>query len=314
MPFLEWARYRRRIGHKYLREVLGEFLASFVFGFLVLGCTANTLALNSPTSGTPPNVIAQSFARMPTSVAVGVAFAYFLVTLIFGKVSLEAHVNPAISVAFTIAGKLSWVKLHAYLLAQFLGGYLGNLLGFTLFASYFWRYEFDGVRLQDIEQAAAIFNSAGGVISLGAAFLNEIILTAILTMALLSIKDFVNVNSKKHYIHAILILLTFLALSLAFAQTTGLMVNPMRDICPRLVALTLGYHSDFVLKSQLYKGSRSPWWVAGLFGPFIGATLGSFIYIFLVGPQLEMEEREQENRHNELNWRQTVFMPKISHR
>jgi len=37
------------------------------------------------------------------------------------------------------------------------------------------------------------------------------------------------------------------------------------------------------------------WWLVGLFGPMIGAGLGAFIYIFLVGAQLNEEFDEEQS-------------------
>lgn len=44
-----------------------------------------------------------------------------------------SHVNPAISIGMAIAGRLSWVKLHAFILVQILGGYLGSLFAYAMF-------------------------------------------------------------------------------------------------------------------------------------------------------------------------------------
>jgi glycerol uptake facilitator protein len=37
-----------------------------------------------------------------------------------------AHLNPAVSVGLAIAGKFAWAQLPAYVLAQFLGSFIGS--------------------------------------------------------------------------------------------------------------------------------------------------------------------------------------------
>ncbi len=80
-PVLTWARVNARIDASYVREVLGEFLATFILCLFAVGGTCNLNAMmKSPL--TPP-----TFAYAPTSSVFPVAFGYFVATLLFGGVS-----------------------------------------------------------------------------------------------------------------------------------------------------------------------------------------------------------------------------------
>lgn len=120
--------------------------------WFAIGTTCNINAMGfKPQAGGPT----PSFGYGNSMSVISLAFGYFLVTLLFGGVSgmncLEiviilqcckvtvfvinpgAHVNPAVSIGMAVAGKLSWIKLHAFILVQFLGGYIGCLLGYLMF-------------------------------------------------------------------------------------------------------------------------------------------------------------------------------------
>lgn len=63
------------------------------------------------------------------------------------------------------------------------------------------------------------------------------------------------------------------------------------------------------------------WWAVGFFAPFIGAILGSVIYIFVIGAQLRYHDEEDsgdmitvENNgdpNGKEKWRANVFVPRL---
>jgi len=140
-------------------------------------------------------------------------------------------------------------------------------------------------------------------------------------MGFMAIKDMWNTRAPR-YIQSLLVGLLILGLSYAFQATTGVMLNPVRDFTPRLAAITLGWNSNSVMKSVW----DDQWWAVGFFSPMIGAMVGSFLYIFLIGAQIKDDDDEtigelvaygnspgggsdvDTGNHNQ--WRATVFIPK----
>ena len=43
------------------------------------------------------------------------------------------HLNPAVTVAMSVSGKLSWKKVPFYLIAQYLGAFLGALMVYLVY-------------------------------------------------------------------------------------------------------------------------------------------------------------------------------------
>lgn len=88
-------------------EFLSELIGTFVMVFI--GCY-------SIKAGYSPVIISFSFG-----------FAVFIVILTSRKYS-GAHINPAVSIAFSITGELDKKMLMPYLLAQFIGGIIAAYL------------------------------------------------------------------------------------------------------------------------------------------------------------------------------------------
>ena len=60
-------------------------------------------------------------------VALAHAFALALAVWIFGSVS-GAHVNPAVTVALALKGRLAWIDAAFYIVAQLVGAFVAALL------------------------------------------------------------------------------------------------------------------------------------------------------------------------------------------
>lgn len=88
-------------------EFLSELIGTFVMVFI--GCY-------SIKAGYSPAIISFSFG-----------FAVFMVILTSRKYS-GAHINPAVSIAFSITGELDKKMLMPYLVAQFIGGIIAAYL------------------------------------------------------------------------------------------------------------------------------------------------------------------------------------------
>ncbi|KAF7385495.1 neurogenic protein big brain [Vespula maculifrons] len=92
------------------RAVAVECLATFLFGLVVSGAASSTAV-----SGSGLSILA-------TAIASG--FAVSAIYLIFGHVS-GAHVNPAVSISFSLCRRISPLRAALYIAAQCGGGIAG---------------------------------------------------------------------------------------------------------------------------------------------------------------------------------------------
>ena len=183
-----------------------------------------------------------------------VAMAY-----VIGDVS-GCHINPAVSLGVFLNGGMSAKDFLGYIVAQILGGIFGALLLFCI------ETNCSGIDITQNGLGTNGFDSASYTgISVGGAFLVEVILTFVFVFTILG----VTAHIKNSRIAGLVIGLTLTFVHLVGIPLTGTSVNPARSLGPALVAL-------------LYDGGTafSQVWVF-ILAPLVGATLAAFIYKIL---------------------------------
>lgn len=211
---------------KYIAEFIGTFvLVLFACGTAaVVGCSAE--------NGTGYLLTALAFGL------VIVAMAYSI-----GNVS-GCHINPAVSIAMLVSGKLSIKDFIGYVIAQFAGATAGAAVLMAL------------VGKESGLGANALYNN-----SIGLSILVEIILTFVFVIAILGVTSKVE-NSA---VTGIVIGLSLTLVHILGISFTGTSVNPARSFGP---ALLVG------------GDALSSVWVF-IVAPLIGGVLAALVYKFL---------------------------------
>lgn len=196
-----------------------------------------------------------------TGWAMAVAMAVYAVGRISG-----AHVNPAVTIALALAGKFAWSNVPGYILAQFLGAFLGAVLVWLAYLAH-WRVTEDkGLKL-------AVFSTAPAIRRLPSNLLTEIIGTCVLVFGVLAISA--NAGPAQSGLTPLLLGLLVWAIGLSLGAPTGYAINPARDLGPRIAHAVLPIPN---------KGG-SDWayaWVP-VIGPIIGGLVGAVAYVRLFG-------------------------------
>lgn len=158
-----------------------------------------------------------------------------------GRIS-GAHINPAVTLAFWLEGKLAWRDAGLYILAQFAGGAVGAI---PLLA---WRH---------MGQSVAFGATRPGVdVPVWAAMLGEASVTFLLILAILTTAAHPSTRRFTPLVlPAVLSVLVWLE-----APISGTSANPARSFGPALVASV----------------SMNPWIYIG------GPSLGAILYVCLV--------------------------------
>jgi aquaporin NIP len=183
-----------------LRKLLAELLGTYALVF----------------AGTGAIVIDAVSGGAVTHLGVSLTFGLIVLAMIYtvGEIS-GAHLNPAVSIGFTVAGRLPFSELFPYIAAQLTGALLASATLHVLFP-------------QNTLLGATL--PAG---SDQQSFILEVILTALLMLVILNVSH----GAKEKGITAGIAVGATIALEALFAgPICGASMNPARSLAPALVS------------------------------------------------------------------------------
>ena len=181
------------------------------------------------------------------------AFAFGLVIVgmayCVGNVS-GCHINPAVSLAVLISGKMSVTDFIFYVISQVLGAISGAAVLKIIFSL---------GQVKDMTGGLGSNGLAGVNGSIGAGLIVEILLTFIFVLVILGVTD-----SKYNHgsFGGVVIGFSLVMVHILGIGLTGTSVNPARSIGPALFAGGAALSSLWVF----------------IVGPFVGAALAALIY------------------------------------
>lgn len=241
-------------------------------------------------------------------VAVVWGLAIMLAIYTTGAVS-GAHINPAMTVAFAVFGRHPWRLVGPYITAQLAGAILASALLYTLFSGFLAAKEAEKSVLRGSPGSIVTamcygeyFPNPGGMatsegpydpaqhallrsrFSHGAAFLAELLGTAILGCVVFAVTDPNNSGRPSAGFAPVFIGLTVSALISVIAPLTQAGFNPARDFGPRLFAFFMGWGSV-----ALPWFTDLSWLTVYIVAPIVGATLGAGIYEKAIKPALSTD-------------------------
>lgn len=168
---------------------------------------------------------------MLTLIACGVAVMYgnvLATSLAFGLVIVAAaysignvsgcHINPAVSIALTVSGKMEVKECVKYIISQVIGAFVGSLLLWACLS-------------QREVLGANAFGGTANSFSVWTALLVEVILTFIFTTVILGVTD----KKENGHVTGIVIGLTLMLVHLFGIPFTGTSVNPARSLAPAVI-------------------------------------------------------------------------------
>ena len=201
-----------KLRRKFLAEALGTGLLVF------FGVGVATITFGFHFDGISPS--AGVVATALTFGLVLLALAYAL-----GPVS-GCHVNPAVTLGVLLTGRIRLSEAIGYWIAQFAGGILGALLLWgVLDRSPFYQKSMTGLGANGWGSASLIH------ISMGGAFLAEVILTGVFVFVILAVTGKLG-NSVTA---GLVIGLSLTLVHLIGIPITGTSVNPARSLGPALI-------------------------------------------------------------------------------
>ncbi len=207
---------------KYLAELIGTFALVF--------CGTGACVINDVSGGAVSHV------------GIAITFGLIVMAMIysFGSIS-GAHINPAVSIAFSFTDRFEKKNLFGYIIAQLIGAFLASGILRFLFIDH---------------------PHLGATLPFGSwqqSFILEIILTYFLMLVIL----FVSQNKAVTQFTGFAVGATVMLEAMFAGPITGASMNPARSIAPAIVS-----------------GNISDLWIY-ILAPIIGAILASFTWRFM---------------------------------
>lgn len=167
-------------------------------------------------AGTGAIVINDLHGHAITHVGIAITFGLVVLAMIYavGDVS-GAHLNPAVTLGFTAAGRFQWKSVASYLISQAIGAFAASGMLLLLFPTH--------TTLGSTLPAGSVWQS----------FVLEAILTFILMMVILR----VSTGAKEKGITAGIAVGSVIGLEAMFAgPVSGASMNPIRSLVPALMS------------------------------------------------------------------------------
>ncbi len=193
-------------------RLFGEFMGTLVLVLIGNGTVANVVLKKTLGSAAGWLTIVFGFG---TGVMAGVFTA-------IACGSSDAHINPAVTLAFAISSG-DFSKFLPYLIAQVLGGMVGGMLVWIHFLPHWKETPDPGSKLACFSTGPAIRNTATNIVS-------EIIGTFLLVLTIASIVK----TSPAPGLVPFLVGAMVWAIGAGLGGTTGFAINPARDLGPRI--------------------------------------------------------------------------------
>lgn len=220
---------------KYVAELAGTMI------LVIFGC-GSAVAANKLVADM---ALPQPFGFTTLTVAVAFGLAFIAVSYCIGTIS-GCHINPAVSLATFITGKLNNRDFVGYIVAQCIGAILGSLFLWLLFGS-------------KVKLGANGFGESSPLyITGGIALILELVLTFVFVLVVL------RVTSKKENasFSGVIIGITLMLVHIMGIPFTGTSVNPARSLGPALIT---------------GETSLAQVWVF-IVAPLLGAVAAAFAY------------------------------------
>uniref|UniRef100_A0A8C3S9F4 Aquaporin 9 n=1 Tax=Chelydra serpentina TaxID=8475 RepID=A0A8C3S9F4_CHESE len=159
------------------------------------------------------------------------------------------HINPAVSLAMCATGRLKWTKLPFYILAQFLGAFVGAAAVFGIYYDAFMNYSGGELIVTGSNATAHIFATYPAPhLSLISGFADQVTLLVLVVFAIFDTK---NMGVPKG-LEPIAIGLLILLLTCSLGMNSGCAMNPARDLSPRIFTAIAGWGFEvFTMHSQI---------------------------------------------------------------
>jgi len=275
---------RFRTGNCFLQKFLAEALGTFTLVLLGDGAVAQVVLGNAARQD-------QFFGGF-LNISVGYGLALMVGICISGGVS-GGHLNPAVTLAMAVLGKLKPVQVPVYWAGQYLGAFLA--------AAVLWGEYADAIKMVEViispTNTSTYTTATQGIfasypffetkqVTLLTLAMDQMLGTAMLLLIILSVTDQKNMKIQSSMV-PLIIGLGLTAIHLSFGLNAGSAINPARDFSPRMLSYLAGWEEPFKAKCA-HPRALCPvqaidlwFWIPWVL-PHVGGVLGAGLYWVMV--------------------------------
>lgn len=260
---------------QYSKEFIGETLGTFLLVLFGTGSVAVSVLFGAY----------NGILQIALVWGIGVTLAIYLTRHLSC-----AHLNPAVSLAMVVGGRMSARKLPVYLIAQFVGALLAGITVYLLFSPSITAYESAHSIIRgttESVQTAKMFGEyysgpgSTAIVSLPLAIGAEAFGTFLLLLMIFALTEGCNVGRPHDALAPLFIGLTVSSVICLIAPLTQAGLNPARDFGPRMVAWATGW-GDAAFPDRV-----GGFFFVYILGPVVGGIFASLFFVHVLEPAMK---------------------------
>jgi glycerol uptake facilitator protein len=263
-----------------IREFVGELVGTYLLVLFGCGSVAVSVLFDEY----------QSIMQIAIMWGIGVTLA------IYATRHLScAHLNPAVTIAMVVTGRMDFKRILSYLTGQFSGAFGAGLTIYGLFSTSIVNYERVNGIVRGSTESMYVARMFGeyyqlpgnpNTVSMPLAALAEGLGTFLLVFMIFSLTEGCNLGRPNNNLAPLFIGLSVSSCICLFAPLTQGGFNPARDFSPRMVALIVGWGA------AAFPDNRGGFFIVYILAPVIGAILAGMIFTLIIERLLKMPKED----------------------
>ena len=219
------------------QEFMAEVLGTMVLILFGCGVVAMVVLFGSNPS-VPGEVVKGGYTNIVLGWGLAVTFGIYVAGAVSG-----AHLNPAVTLAMAVTGRMPWNKVFHYVVAQFIGAFIG---GGLVFAVYYAKWiQVDPA----LDHTTGIFCTFPAVPGFWPGFIDQVVGTALLLGLILAVIDKLNAQPGSN-LAPIVIGLIVVAIGISFGGMHGYAINPRARYGAAFVRARGGLQKQWLLHER----------------------------------------------------------------
>lgn len=256
-----------------MKGFIGEMLGTFIL--TLFGCSSVAVAV--------------LFGEYNSIFQIGLVWGIAVTLAVFlTRHICNAHLNPAVSVAMVVAGRMKAKMLPGYLVAQLAGGIMAGAMLYILFGPSIAQYELTheivrgtAASVDTARMFGEFYPNPGDAIatvSLPLAMLAEGFGTMLLALFIFGLTEDCNVGKPSSDLQPLFIGLAVASIIFFVAPLTQACLNPARDFGPRLVAYLAGWGHAAL------PDAVGGWFWVYILAPIVGGAVAALLFKYILEP------------------------------